>query len=113
MYEESKMASWTGQKTREFYYAKQVFGHFRRFKASNAAWSKFFLKNDTNAEILDAKWEKCAQFLPKYRSSKISWSGQVDSDGLSHGFMDFKYFDFQLVLLIWKGILTIDVFYLI
>ena len=31
MYDESKMASSTGQKTRELYYEKQAFGHFKRF----------------------------------------------------------------------------------
>ena len=83
------MASSTSQKAREFYYEKQVFGNFWRCKASNPAWSNLFRKRDTNANFLDRKWEGCARFLPKYHSSNTSWSDQVDSDGLLHGFMDF------------------------
>ena len=48
-----------------------------------------FYKKNTNVEFLDKKWTGCALFLPKYRSSIITWSDQVDSKGLLHEFMGF------------------------
>ena len=62
---------------RENHYAvllrNQVLGHFKRFKASNLAWSNI-LKNDTLMRNFWTENKICAQFLPKCRSSKISRS---------------------------------------
>ena len=88
MYEESKIASSTGQKTRKLYYEK-VFGHFRRFKASNPGRSNFFSKRT----LMWNFWTKIESDVPYLYQNIIRqrFHEEVRStqNGQSIQFMDF------------------------
>ena len=56
MYDESNMASSTWQETREFYYKKQVFGHFRQF--NSCCLTELFVKIDHYCRGFERKMKR-------------------------------------------------------